>query len=170
MQLTPGRRTIQLSHDQSHSTRSEARPRPAQLISFSLGLMRTRRVLLGTAIFAMLALFVLAALPIVRARQFFSRNGARELSIQGFLPPHGGERGIHFYDTRAGELRIRSLTVDFRVVAWQFDLVEPYFYRERPNHAMELTTSRRTTLFSVTTSLSPAAARVPARGSSSCSR
>jgi len=38
------------------------------------------------------------------------------------------------------------------------------------NHTMELTTSQRTTLFSVLTSFSPAAPCVPARGSSSCSR
>jgi hypothetical protein len=39
MELTPGRRTTQLSDDSNHSIRSDARPRPAQLILFSLGLV-----------------------------------------------------------------------------------------------------------------------------------
>ena len=42
--------------------------------------------------------------------------------------------------------------------------------RERSNHAMELTASRRTALFSMTSTISPAAARALARSSSSCSR
>ena len=41
---------------------------------------------------------------------------------------------------------------------------------ETSNNAMELTTSHRTTLFSVPTSFSPFGRRVSARGSSSCSR
>jgi hypothetical protein len=42
--------------------------------------------------------------------------------------------------------------------------------RPTSNQTLELTASRRTTLLSVTTCLSLAVARVPARGSSSCSR
>jgi hypothetical protein len=41
---------------------------------------------------------------------------------------------------------------------------------QRSNHAMELTASRRTTMFSITSDLPPAAERAPAPSSSSCSR
>ena len=42
--------------------------------------------------------------------------------------------------------------------------------RERPNHALELTASRRTTSFSMTSTASPAATRALARSSSAFSR
>jgi len=66
------------------------------------------------------------------------------MSIQGFLPPHGGRRGIHYETFPLGDdLRFRVFVVDLAFVAWEFVLTE-HIPVQRPNQAMRLTASKLT--------------------------
>jgi hypothetical protein len=70
-------------------------------------------------------LFVLSAIPIIHPLRFSWHGGVSDLAITGYLPPHGGERGIHVSDSPLGDsIRIRTLAIDFAFVAWEFVLSE----------------------------------------------
>jgi hypothetical protein len=100
--------------------------------------MRKRVVIYATAVMIATALLIISALPIIRPRYFAWSRGKSffELSIQGFLPPHGAQRGIHFETFPLGpELRFRVLSIDFAFVAWEFVITE-HLPVERPNQAM----------------------------------
>jgi hypothetical protein len=91
----------------------------------SLGVVHRRRLLWIAVIAAALFVLVLGAIPIIHPLRFFWRTGECDLQISGYLPPHGGERGVHLYDARLESVvRIRTLAIDFAFVAWEFVLTE----------------------------------------------
>ena len=104
-----------------------------------------KRLIYAIAVVIVIALVIISALPIVRPRYFAWTRGESffELSIQGVLPPHGGQRGIHVERFSLGpDLRFRVLTIDFAFVAWEFVITE-HMPVATPNHAMQRTARQR---------------------------
>ena len=84
--------------------------------------MASRRKSLWLAAILFIAVgLALAAIPIIHPLRFFGQT--RDLTIRGYLLPHGGERGIHIYDTGLERgVRLQSVSIDFWIVAWEFIL------------------------------------------------
>jgi hypothetical protein len=101
--------------------------------------MRRRKLALAVGV-ALIAIFsTVAILPILRPRHFFWASGESELTIQGFCPPTGGKRGIHYDKVVDWEnLRTRCLAIDFGFVAWEFVFTK-HLPTNGSNHAMEQT-------------------------------
>ena len=118
------------------------------------------------------ALLIISALPIIRPRYFAWNRGESffELSIEGFLPPHGAQRGIHFETFPLGpHLRFRVLSIDFAFVAWEFVITE-HLPVERPNQALERTAARCAFTFQMIKTVSIRAKLASGGGRSALSR
>jgi hypothetical protein len=103
-----------------------------------------RRLIYAIAIVIVIALVIISALPIMRPRYFAWSRGESffELSIEGVLPPHGGQRGIHVERFSVGpDLRFRVLTIDFAFVAWDFVITE-HMPVGTPNQSLQPTAGR----------------------------
>jgi len=87
--------------------------------------MRKRRLLLSVLVGFLAALIVVGAIAIIHP--FLIGWDDTELKVEGLVFPDGALRGIHFYDTiidQTRKTRLRAITVDVRLLAWEFTLTE----------------------------------------------